>query len=154
MTWAASAVLLRHEVLRQLPVVELPPWRRNGYAVVPILIPTRHARVGPDHVAALLVNQLVVTIMHVRAYFERGVSILNHLAERQGDVPNLTLGMKNDAAAMCKIGVRAISKEQVGKARHGDPEIGPRVIVAPDAADRPASASPDVHRPQHLGCVK
>ncbi len=38
-------------------------------------------------------------------------------------------------AAMCKIGVRAIGEEQVWKAGHGDPEIGPGVMVAPDDAE-------------------
>src|SRR3954453_19936823 len=150
-TRTAGSVFRRHEVLRQLPVVQQTPWRGHGDTVVPVLIPTRYAWVRPDHVAALFVHQLVVAIMHVSAYLKRSIAVLDHLAERLGDVAHLTLGVKNDTAAMGKIGVRAIGQEQVGKARHCDAKIAPGVIIAPDAANAPPAASLDVHRPQHLG---
>src|SRR5690348_10344414 len=66
----AGPIFLRHEMLRQLPVVQQTPRRGHGYPVVPVLVPTRYTRMRPDHVAALLVHQLVVAVMHVGADLE------------------------------------------------------------------------------------
>src|SRR3954465_2450149 len=100
-----SAEFLRHEMLRQLPVFEQPPGRGDRHPVGLILVPAGHARMGPDHAGAFLVQQMVVGVVDVLADFQRAVALLDHLPQRLADVADLAFVVEDDAAAMRQVGV-------------------------------------------------
>ena len=72
--------------------------------------------------------------MHVLANVDGGDAVLDHVDETGGDVAALAFGLEDHAAAMRRAGIGAEHAEEVRKIRHGEAEIGGRIVAGPDVA--------------------
>ena len=107
---AASA---QHEVVeiwlfRPAPVVDEPPRRRRRHAAGGVLVPAPHAGVGPDERRVLRVEPRVVRVVDVLAALHRRVAVPHERRETAHDVPDLTLGVEDDAARVRQVRAGAV----------------------------------------------
>ena len=103
----------------------------------------------PDHPVMRRIQQVVVGGEGFGlALHSRGPG-LQHLPQALHDVADLAFRVEDDAAAMGQVRAGTIQHEHVREAWRGDAQIGPRLILPPQAAHADAIAPGDLHRRQH-----
>jgi len=69
--------------------------------------------------------------MRILLHVDRGDAALYHLDQAGRDVAALAFRLEDHAAAMRRPGIGAKHHKQVRKVRHGEGEIGGRVVIGP-----------------------
>ena len=89
-------------------------------------------------------------VVAILAWLHRLMVPRDQRIDALGDVAHLALGVEDQAAAMGQVGAGAVHAEEVGEARHGDPEEGRRTL-APQLAQVDPVPAGHRHGRQHLG---
>src|SRR5215217_9358792 len=132
------------------PVIHKSPWHRREHPALVVAVISGHAWVSPNQLLMLSIHFPDVLIVCVGANIDRSDAFLDHFDETSRDVAALAFRLEDNAAAMRGTRIRTEHHEEIWKVRHGETEIGSRVIVGPRCLEIFAVTPADVEPCRHL----
>src|SRR5258708_7515490 len=125
------AILAEIRIVRHRPVIDKAPRHRREHPALAVAVVGGHPGMSPDQLLMLGIDLPDVLIMRVVIDIDRGDALLDHLDQACRDVAALALGLEDHAAAVRGARVRPEHHEEIRKVRHGEAEIGGRIVVGP-----------------------
>ena len=105
---------------------------------------------GPDQLLMLGIDLPNIFIVCLGTDVDGGDALLDHLDQAGRDVAALAFRLEDHAAAMRRARIGTEHDEQVRKIRHGEAEIGGRIVAGPGLLQILAAAPGDVEPRRHL----